>query len=88
MYIHKSLKLAILALFIGTLVIFSGCTAPPINHAPTIISAEITATFVEAAYTYDVDAIDPDTGDILELNIFTVINYTTKLLKILLFFQK
>ncbi|GAG84935.1 unnamed protein product, partial [marine sediment metagenome] len=33
-------------------------------------------------------AIDPDTGDILELNIFTVINYTTKLLKILLFFQK
>ncbi|MBA7570792.1 hypothetical protein ES695_08655 [Candidatus Atribacteria bacterium 1244-E10-H5-B2] len=65
MYIHKSLKLAILALLIGTLVIFSGCTAPPINHAPTIISAEITATFVETAYTYDVDAIDPDTGDIL-----------------------
>jgi len=64
-YIHKPLKLAILALFIGTLVIFSGCTAPPINHAPTIISAEITDTFVEAAYTYDVDAIDPDTGDIL-----------------------
>jgi hypothetical protein len=28
------------------------------------------------------------TRDLLELNIFTVINYTTKLLKILLFFQK
>jgi len=66
-YIHKSLKLATLALFITTLIIFSGCagTAPPINHAPTIISAEITAAFVETAYTYDVDAIDPDTGDIL-----------------------
>lgn len=41
MYIHKSLKLAILALLIGTLVIFSGCTAPPINHAPTIISLTV-----------------------------------------------
>ena len=38
MYIYKSLKLAILALFITTLVIFSGCTTPPINHPPTIIS--------------------------------------------------
>ena len=38
MYTHKSLKLAILALFITTLVIFSGCTTPPINHPPTIIS--------------------------------------------------
>ena len=67
MYIHKSLKLAILALFIITLIIFSGCagTAPPINHAPTIPSTEITAAFVETAYTYDVDAIDPDAGDIL-----------------------
>ncbi|PKP60234.1 hypothetical protein CVT91_05440 [Candidatus Atribacteria bacterium HGW-Atribacteria-1] len=34
----KSLKLAILALFITTLVIFSGCagTTPTINHSPTI----------------------------------------------------
>lgn len=63
----KSLKLGILILLLVALIIFSGCagTAPPINHAPTIISAEITTTFVEAAYTYDVDAIDPDTGDIL-----------------------
>jgi len=36
MYIYKSLKLAILALFITTLVIFSGCTPP--NHPPTIVS--------------------------------------------------
>jgi hypothetical protein len=36
MYIYKSLKLAILALFIITLVIFSGCTPP--NHTPIIIS--------------------------------------------------
>jgi len=64
---NKSLKLDILALLFVALTIFSGCagTAPPINHAPTIISAEITTTFVEAAYIYDVDAIDPDTGDIL-----------------------
>lgn len=63
----KSLKLDILALLFVALTIFSGCagTTPPINHAPTIISAEITTTFVEAAYIYDVDAIDPDTGDIL-----------------------
>jgi hypothetical protein len=63
----KSLKLGILALLLVALIIFSGCagTAPPINHAPTIIPAEITAAFVETAYTYDVDAIDPDTGDIL-----------------------
>lgn len=63
----KSLKLGILALLLVALTIFSGCagTTPPINHAPTIISAEITTAFVEEAYIYDVDAIDPDTGDIL-----------------------
>ena len=67
MYIHKSLKLDTLALLFVALTIFSGCagTVPPINHPPTIISAEITATFVETAYTYNVDAIDPDAGDIL-----------------------
>jgi hypothetical protein len=36
MYIYKSLKLTILALFITTLVIFSGCTPP--NRPPIIIS--------------------------------------------------
>ena len=36
MYTHKSLKLAILALFITTLVIFSGCDGA--NHPPTIVS--------------------------------------------------
>ena len=37
---NKSLKLVILALFITTLVIFSGCagTTPSINHPPTIVS--------------------------------------------------
>jgi len=35
MYTHKSLKLAILAFFITTLVIFSGCDGT--NHPPTII---------------------------------------------------
>jgi len=38
MHNNKSLKLAILALFITTLVIFSGCTPPPPNHPPIIIS--------------------------------------------------
>ena len=71
MYTHKSLKLAILALFITTLVIFSGCggggggTTPPINHPPTIISTPNTSAFVDTLYTYDVDATDPDIGDIL-----------------------
>jgi hypothetical protein len=37
---NKSLRLVILALFLVTLVIFSGCggPAPPINHSPTIIT--------------------------------------------------
>jgi len=69
MYTYKSLKLAILALFITTLVIFSGCagggTAPPINHPPTIISIPNTTAFADTLYTYDVDATDPDVGDIL-----------------------
>ena len=67
MFTHKSLKLAILALFITTLLIFSGCagTVPPINHPPIITSTEITTAFVEVAYIYDVDATDPDVGDIL-----------------------
>ena len=65
MYTHKSLKLAILALFITTLVIFSGCTTPPINHPPTITSTPNTTAIVGVAYIYDVDATDPDVGDIL-----------------------
>jgi len=48
-------------------VIFSGCagTAPPINHPPTITSTPNTTAFVGVAYIYDVDATDPDVGDIL-----------------------
>jgi len=70
MYTHKSLKLVILALLFVALIIFSGCgggggTAPLINHPPTIISTPNTSAFADTLYTYDVDATDPDVGDIL-----------------------
>jgi hypothetical protein len=70
MQFNKSLKLGILALLLVALIIFSGCgggggTTPPINHPPTIISTPNTSAFVDTLYTYDVDATDPDIGDIL-----------------------
>jgi len=71
MYTHKSLKLAILILFLAAITVFSGCggagggTTPPINHPPTIISTPNTTAFVDTPYIYDVDATDPDVGDIL-----------------------
>lgn len=67
MYTHKSLKLAILSLFITTLVIFSGCagTTPPINHPPAITFIPNTSAFVNTPYTYDVEGTDSDVGDIL-----------------------
>ena len=61
----KSLKLAILALFIITLVIFSGCagTAPSINYAPIIISLtadtsnhiEVNQSTTITCYAFDQD---------------------------------
>jgi len=65
----KSLKLVILALLFVAITVFSGCggggTAPPINHSPNITFIPNTSAFVEVAYTYDVNATDPDVGDIL-----------------------
>ena len=62
------LKLGIVTLLLAALIIFPGCgagTAPPINHPPTIISTPNTTAFVDTPYIYDVDATDPDVGDIL-----------------------
>jgi hypothetical protein len=61
----KSLKLVIVILLLAALIIFSGCTTPPINHPPTIISTPNTTAFVDVPYIYDVNATDPDVGDIL-----------------------
>ncbi len=63
----KLLKLVILGLFLVAFVIFSGCanTTPHINYPPVITSTPNTIAFVEVEYIYDVDATDPDVGDIL-----------------------
>lgn len=47
-----------------TAIIFSGCVSP-VNHPPTIISIPNTSAFVDTPYIYDVEATDPDVGDIL-----------------------
>lgn len=68
MHNHKSLKLTILVLFLASITVLAGCaggTTPPINHPPTITSTPNTTAFVGVAYTYNVDSIDPDIGDIL-----------------------
>lgn len=38
---------------------------PPSNQAPTITSTAVTSASVGQPYSYDVDATDPDTGDVL-----------------------
>jgi len=67
MYSNRLLKLVILGLFLVAFAIFSGCanTIPHINYPPVITSTPSTIAFVEVAYIYDVDATDPDFGDIL-----------------------
>lgn len=67
----KSLKPGILALLLVAINVFSGCsgggggTTPSINHPPTITFIPNATAFVDTPYTYDVDATDPDVGDIL-----------------------
>ena len=69
MHNHESLKLTILVLFLASIAILAGCagggTVPSINHPPTIISTPNTTAFVDTPYIYDVNATDPDVGDIL-----------------------
>ncbi|MGH8547581.1 MAG: putative Ig domain-containing protein [Methylococcales bacterium] len=38
---------------------------PPTNQAPTIISTPVTSGSIGQPYSYDVDATDPDAGDVL-----------------------
>ena len=49
--------------------LFTGClpgaVTPEVNNAPEITSTAITSATVGEAYTYDVDATDPDEGDVL-----------------------
>ena len=49
-------------LFVGCL---NGTVTPPVNNAPAITSTAVTSATVGEAYTYDVDATDPDEGDVL-----------------------
>jgi len=76
MQFAKLSKLGILALLLAAITVFSGCggsggggTTPPINHSPTITFISDTTAFVEVAYMYDVNATDPDVGDILTYSI-------------------
>ena len=70
MHSYESLKLTILVLFLASIAVLAGCTggggtAPPINHPPNITFIPNTSAFVDTPYIYDVDATDPDVGDIL-----------------------
>ncbi|TDJ69381.1 MAG: hypothetical protein E2O38_13690, partial [Proteobacteria bacterium] len=44
---------------------------PPANQAPVITSAPLTAATENVAYLYDVDASDPDAGDMLSFSLTT-----------------
>jgi len=68
MHYTGSVKFVVLFIvLLVTAIIFSGCagTTPLINHPPTITSTSNTTAFVDVTYIYDVDATDPDVGDIL-----------------------
>lgn len=54
-------------MLLAVFIIFSGCgwIFPFINHSPNITSISNTSAFVDTLYIYDVDATDPDVGDIL-----------------------
>jgi hypothetical protein len=68
-YMRNNITLILLSLLFTTF--FAGCFLfPSTNHAPTITSTEITTATVEVAYTYDVDATDPD-GDTLTYSLTT-----------------
>lgn len=59
-------KVLILLSLLFFLPLLSGCSLiPPVNHAPTITSTPITTATVGELYAYDVEASDPDDGDIL-----------------------
>ena len=76
--------LTLISLFL-LLPLLVGCFSdPPTNQSPTITSTPITTATVGAAYTYDVNATDPD-GDTLTYSLTTkptgmTINSTTGLI--------
>jgi hypothetical protein len=78
-------KILILISVFLLLPLLVGCfSAPPTNQSPTITSTPITAATVAAAYTYNVNATDPD-GDTLAYSLTTnppgmTINSTTGLI--------
>lgn len=43
----------------------------PVNDAPTIVSTPVLIATVNELYSYDVDATDPDTGDVLTYSLDT-----------------
>ena len=46
-------------------------TVIPVNDAPEITSTPVTTATEDALYTYDVDATDPDVGDVLTYSLIT-----------------
>lgn len=59
-----------LFLFLSLFFLWGCGTSPPINHSPTITSSAVTSATVNIAYTYDVNATDPD-GDPLTYTLTT-----------------
>ena len=65
-------KILILVSLLLFLPLFVGCFGtPPTNQSPTITSTPITTATVDVLYTYDVEATDPDSGDILTYSLTT-----------------
>jgi len=65
----KILTLISLLLFLFLMV---GCELFPINQPPVITSTPVETATVGVAYTYDVDATDPNPGDVLTYSLVSV----------------
>ncbi|PKP59528.1 hypothetical protein CVT91_06555 [Candidatus Atribacteria bacterium HGW-Atribacteria-1] len=61
-----SIKMLVLISLLLFLPLFVGCfSVPPTNQSPIITSTPITTATVNILYTYDIEATDPNNGDIL-----------------------
>lgn len=61
----KKILTVISFLLVASLLMGAGCWIVPINKAPEITSDPVETAKVGVSYTYDVEATDPDTEDVL-----------------------
>lgn len=67
----KKILTVISFLLVASLLMGAGCWIVPINRPPEITSTPVKTATVGEAYTYDVDATDPDTGDVLTYSLIS-----------------